>query len=117
MLNMHLWSNAPSREHCDDGHGVENHGSSMESVSLRKSFFHNTQACAWPAHSLKSEQASCMASESGVASHSGLGINFTASTATAQERADSSTSTSTSSSSAVDGGKSADPSEALDLAP
>jgi len=116
MRGIHQWSNAPSREHCDVGRSVENHGSSLESVASRKSFFDNTEAFPWPAHSLNTEQASCMASGSGVASDSGLGIIFTASTTTAQERADSSTSTGTSSSSTVDGGRSADPSEALDPA-
>jgi hypothetical protein len=117
MLGILQWSNAPSREHCDDGRSDENHGSSLESVSSRKSFLDNTQAVAWPAHSLNNEHESCMASGSAVASDTGPGIIFTASTATAQERADSPTSTSTSSSSTVDGGRSADPSEALNPAP
>ena len=116
-LDIHTWSNAPSREHCDDRRSVEMHGSSLESVSSHKSFIDNTQASQWPAHSLNNEQASCMASGSSVASESGLGMIFTASTATAQERADSCTPTSTSSSSTVDGGRSADPSETLNPAP
>ena len=117
-LGIHKWDKASSQD-------------SVESVSSRESFFDNTQAFAWPAHS----------HISGVASDSGLGISFTASTATAQERPpstpssstlshisditsaarirtdDNSTSTGTSSSSTVDGGRSADPSEALHPAP
>jgi len=116
-LGIHTWNNASSREHCDDGRSVEIHGSSLESVSSRKSFFDNTQAVPWPAHSLNNEHASCMASGSGVASDAGLGIIITASTATAQERADSSPSTSTSPSSTADGGSGTHPSENLDPAP
>jgi len=111
-LGIHTWNNSSSREHCDDGSSVEIHGSSLESVSSRKSFFDNTQTFAWPAHSQSNEQPSCMASGSDVASDSGLGI-VTASTATAQECADNSTSASASSSSTVDGGSGADPSESL----
>ena len=96
-LGIHKWSSASSREHRD----------SLESASSRKSFFDNTQAFAWPAHS----------HNSGAASDSGLSISYTASTATAQERADNSTPTGRSSPNTVDGGRSAHPSEALDPAP
>jgi len=113
-LGIHTWNDSSFQEHCDDGSSVEIHGSSLESASSRKSFFDNTQTFAWPAHAQSNEQPSCMASGSGVASDSGLGI-ITTSTATAQERADNSTSTSASSSSTVDGGSGDDPSEALHL--
>ena len=79
-------------------------------------FFDNRPASASPAHS-RSEEASYMAPASGVASDPGLSISYTVPTATAQERADDSTSTSASSSSTVDGGRGADPSEALRLTP
>ena len=82
-----------------------------------QSVFDNRRAFAYPAHSHASEQASCVASGPSVASGSGLGIVYTTPTSAAQERAVSVTSPSASSSSTVHGGKSADPSEALNPTP
>ena len=82
-----------------------------------QSLFDNRRALALPAPAHTSEQGSCMAAGSSVASGSGLGISYTTSKAAEQQPADNATSTGASSSSTVDGERGADPSETINPTP